>query len=66
MVHHEHKLKLYKIILHYAYHRMHVVCSHLFLASKVGYHMENCVIIMLTMFSEYMDIGSDEKQSSSG
>ena len=45
---------------------MHVDCWHLFLASKVGYHMENCVIIMLTMVSKYMDIGSDEKQSSSG
>lgn len=28
--------------------------------------MENCVIIFLTVFSENIDIGSDEKQSSSG
>ena len=28
--------------------------------------MENCVIIMLIMVYEYMDIGSDEKHSSSG
>ena len=50
MVHHEHKPNLYKTIFHYAYHRMHVVWWNLFLSSKVGYHMENCVIIMLTVF----------------